>query len=339
MRIVFFSSKSYDRDSFQRVELARQHELVYLEPRLTQATAPLAQGADAVCMFVNDEGSAEVLRTLGELGIRLILLRSSGFNHVDLKTAAELGMTVMRVPAYSPHAVAEHAMALLLALNRKIHRASGRVREGNFSLEGLLGFDLAGKTMGIIGTGKIGEVMCRIATGFGCHVIANDIHPNPECVAWGVTYVSREELYAQSHVISLHCPLVPSTHHLINDQAVSAMRQGVVIVNTSRGALIDTNAAIRGLKSRQIGGLALDVYEEEGDLFFEDLSNEVLQDDTFARLLTFPNVLVTGHQAFFTQEALQTIAETTLRNAADFAAGRGSDNQVTWQQHVHTAQD
>jgi D-lactate dehydrogenase len=335
MQIVFFSTKSYDRESFRRAAGVASHELVYLEPRLTAATARLAEGADAACVFVNDEVSRDVLATLHQLGLKLLLLRSSGFNHVDLKAATDHQITVMRVPAYSPHAVAEHAIALLMTLNRKIHRASNRVREGNFSLDGLLGFDLVGKTLGVVGTGKIGQVMCRIATGFGCEVLAYDLHPNDECRQLGVRYVPLEDLYARSHVISLHCPLVPATHHLINDAAVASMRQGVVIVNTSRGALIDTAAAIRGLKSRQLGGLALDVYEEEGDLFFEDLSSEVIQDDIFARLLTFPNVLVTGHQAFFTQEALQTIAETTLKNATAFENGDASDNQVTWQQHVH----
>lgn len=334
MKIAFFSTKPYDRRFFEETnseaDESQRHEIHFLEPRLTKDTISLTDGFDAVCAFVNDTLDRPVLEGLSERGIRLILLRSAGFNHVDLSVADELGLTVLRVPVYSPYAVAEHTVALILALNRKIYRAFNRVRESNFAIDGLLGFDLHGKTVGLIGTGRIGQIMAKICTGFGCDVVAYDKQVNPECEKIGVSYLSFEEVIERSDILSLHCPLTPQTHHLINDDSVKRLKPGVMLVNTSRGGLIDAQAVIKGLKSKQIGSVALDVYEEEGDVFFEDLSGEVLQDDVLARLLTFPNVLITSHQAFFTQEAMQKIAQTTLANATGYATGEiDSSNRVS----------
>lgn len=260
-----------------------------------------------------------VISRLAALGLKLIALRCAGFNNVDISAAAELGVAVVRVPSYSPTAVGEHAVALMLGLGRQLHRAYNRVREGNFALEGLLGMDFASKTVGIIGTGNIGQVVCRIMKGFQCKVIAYDLYRNAECEAAGVVYVdSADDIYREADIISLHCPLLPSTHHMINDGAIAQMKQGVMIVNTSRGGIIDTQAAIRGLKRGRIGALGIDVYEKEAGFFFDDRSSEVMRDDQFARLLTFPNVLVTGHQAFFTKNALTQIAGTTLGNITNF---------------------
>lgn len=318
MQVAVFSTKPYDRRFLDAANAGSEHRLIYFEAKLSVETCDLASGADAVCAFVNDDVNGDVLVSLSAKGVRLIVLRSAGFNNVDLAAAKRLGMTVARVPAYSPHAVAEHTLALILGLNRKIHRAYNRVREGNFALEGLLGFDLAGKTVGVVGTGKIGEVVCRILLGFGCKVIAQDLQPNPLCLDMGVTYVSMDELFSFSDIITLHCPLTPETHHLINEDALKRMKPGVMLINTSRGAVIDTYAVLKGLKEGVIGNLGLDVYEEEGDLFFEDLSGRFIGDDVFARLLTFPNVLITGHQAFFTKEALTNIADATIANIASF---------------------
>jgi D-lactate dehydrogenase len=329
MRIAVFSTKSYDHEFLQAANSSYSHDLVFFEPHLTQETCGLASGFEAVCVFVNDLLDTDVLKALSEYGIRLVALRCAGFNNVDLVSAAELGITVVRVPAYSPQAVAEHTIALMLSLNRKLHRAYARVREGNFSLEGLLGFNLAGKNVGIIGTGKIGTALAKIITGFGCNVLALDPYPNPECKAIGVSYTDPSTLFKESDIISLHCPLTPETRHLINSNALKKMKTGVLLINTSRGAVVDTKAVISALKSGKIGYLGLDVYEEEEELFFEDLSNEVIQDDLFARLLTFPNVLITGHQAFFTREALEAIAETTLSNIADFEKSGSCVNQIT----------
>lgn len=317
MDVAVFSTKSYDRLSLGSRN-AGGHRLIFLEPRLTEETARLAQGAGAVCAFVSDDLGAPVIDQLAESGVRLVALRSAGYNHVDVPAAEAAGIAVARVPAYSPYAVAEHTVALMLALNRRIHRAYNRVREGNFALEGLLGFDLHGKTVGIVGTGLIGTVLARILTGFGCRLIAHDPFPNEECVALGVEYVDMETLLQQSDVVSLQCPLTPATYHLIDDAAVAHLKPGAMVLNTSRGAVIDTRAVIRGLKSGRIGSLGLDVYEEESDLFFEDLSSRIIPDDVFARLLTFPNVLVTGHQGFFTREALDAIADVTLANITAF---------------------
>jgi D-lactate dehydrogenase len=318
MRLTVFSAKPYDEQFLGPRAAAAGHEATFLEARLTPDTARLAEGSGAVCAFVNDDLGAEVLDALAEAGVGLVAMRCAGFNNVDLERAAHHGIAVARVPAYSPHAVAEHAMALILTLNRRIHRAYARVREGNFELDGLMGFDLHRKTAGVIGTGQIGRVLARILLGFGCHVVASDPYPDEGLRADGVTYLPLSELFAASDVIALKCPLTPETHHLIDDAAIAKMKPGVMIVNTSRGAVVDTRAVIRGLKSGRIGALALDVYEEEGGLFFEDLSEKIIPDDVFARLLTFPNVLVTGHQGFFTREALDAIAETTVANVSAF---------------------
>lgn len=317
MRTAVYSTKPYDR---RYLEAANQnaHELLFLDARLTQHTVSAASGAKAVCIFVNDEANAQVLGALHAQGVRLVALRCAGFNNVDLAAAQALGLTVCRVPEYSPHAVAEHTLALILALNRKTHRAYNRVREGNFALDGLLGFDIYGKTLGVIGTGKIGATFIRVMSGFGCTLLAHDPYPNPECLALGATYVALPELLAASDIVSLHCPLTPATRHLIDESAVRNMKRGAMLINTSRGAVVDTLALIEGLKSGAIGSLGLDVYEEEADLFFENLSDQVLHDDVFARLLTFPNVIITSHQAFFTSEALTTIATTTIGNISAF---------------------
>ncbi len=319
MHIVVYSARSYDRRFFNAANADGRHSLTFLESRLDVSTAAAADGAEAICAFVNDCLNASVLLRLHQLGIRLVLLRSAGFNHVDLASAAALGVAIARVPEYSPYAVAEHTIALILTLNRKIHRAYARVREGNFALEGLLGFDLHGSTIGVVGTGKIGGRFARLMAAFGCRVLANDPLPNPELRAIGVDYVDLQELLCASDVVSLHCPLTPDTRHLIGSAAFAVMKPGAMLVNTSRGAVIDTRAAIAALKRGRLGGLALDVYEEEGDLFFRDLSEDVLQDDVFARLLTFPNVLITGHQGFFTVQAMTAIATTTLANADAYA--------------------
>jgi D-lactate dehydrogenase len=303
--------------------------MMYFEPRLTQTTCALAAGFPAVCVFVNDQLDAPVLTALAQHGTRLIALRCAGFNNVDLAQAHTLGFTVVRVPAYSPHAVAEHTVGLILALNRKIHRAYARVREGNFSLDGLLGFDLCQRSVGVVGTGKIGTLVAQIMRGFGCHILAYDPMPNAACQALGVQYVSLAELLAAADIVTLHVPLTPATSYMIDAQALSQMKPGVMLINTSRGALIDTRAVIQALKSGQIGYLGLDVYEEESELFFEDLSDRMIHDDVFTRLLTFPNVIITGHQGFFTVEALTNIAETTLANIAAFARGHGTRHDVS----------
>ncbi len=328
MRIAIFSTKPYDTAFLEQANLAHGHELVFFDARLGPKTTPLAQGCDGVCIFVNDCVDAAVAAALARAGVRLIALRCAGFNNVDLAAASAHGLTVVRVPAYSPHAVAEHTLALILSLNRRIHRAYARVREGNFTLDGLMGFDLVGRTVGVIGTGRIGAVVVRLLRGFDCRVLAYDVAPNPECVALGADYVSLGDLLRQSDIVTLHCPLAPETYHLIGQDALASMKPGVMLINTSRGALLDAAAAIEALKSGQLGALGLDVYEEEADMFFEDLSNRVLQDDIFARLLTFPNVLITGHQAFFTREALTAIAETTLANISAFARGADLPNAL-----------
>ena len=301
---------------------------MFLEAPLGPRTAALARGLAAVCPFVNDRLDAAVVEELGAGGTRMLALRSAGFNHVDLHAAVRAGIVVARVPAYSPHAVAEHTVALMLSLNRRLHRAYARVREGNFALEGLLGFDFHGRTAGIVGTGKIGAAVARILAGFGCRLVAHDPYPNPECLELGARYVGLPELWASADVVSLHCPLTADTRHLVDARAVAAMKPGVMLVNTGRGALVDTRAVIAGLKSGRIGYLGLDVYEEEEHLFFQDLSSHVIQDDVFARLLTFPNVLITAHQGFFTREALRAISMTTLDNVTAFEQGRRSGNEL-----------
>ena len=322
MRVAVYSTKPYD-EQFLSEANDGAHELRFLEPRLTAGTAPLADGCGAVCAFVNDDLGRPVLERLAGLGVELVALRSAGYNHVDLEAARELGLPVARVPAYSPYAVAEHAVGLVLALNRKIHRAYNRVRENNFSLNGLMGFDLHGRTVGVVGTGAIGRVFCRIMLGFGCRVVASDPAPDEECQRAGVTYVALDDLFREADVIALHCPLTRDTHHLVDEAALGLMKDGVMLVNTSRGALVDTSAVVGALKRGRLGHLGLDVYEEEGELFFEDQSNRVLTDDVFSRLLTFPNVIITGHQAFFTEEALARIAGTTVANLTAFERGEG----------------
>ncbi|MCM0588965.1 MAG: 2-hydroxyacid dehydrogenase [Gloeotrichia echinulata IR180] len=328
MKVAVFSTKAYDRQFLSAANSQSKHELVYFEPRLNRDTAILAAGFAAVCVFVHDQVDTPTLEILATHGTRLVALRCAGFNNVDLQAAADLGITVVRVPAYSPYGVAEHAVGLILSLNRKIHHAYNRVREGNFSLDRLLGFNLNGRTVGILGTGKIGLILGQIMKGFGCNLLAYDVYQNPELEALGGKYVELPELFANSDIISLHCPLIPETHHLINAEAIAQMKPGMMIINTSRGGLIDTQAVIDGLKSGQIGYLGVDVYEQESELFFEDLSGEIIQDDVFQRLTTFPNVLITGHQAFFTEEALRNIAETTLANITDIEASRPCPNQI-----------
>jgi D-lactate dehydrogenase len=322
LTVAFFDTKPYDREYFSPAANEGDLTLRFLDHRLTENTAITAQGAAAVCCFVNDCLDRPMLVRLRAAGVKHVAMRCAGFNNVDLTAAKELGLSVTRVPAYSPHAVAEHTLALLLTLNRKIHRAHNRVREQNFSLAGLVGFDLHGKTAGIVGTGKIGRITAEIFRGFGMRVLACD--PFPDAV-WAaqhrVSYVSKTELFAQSDVISLHSPLTPETHHLVNEPTLAAMKRGAFIVNTSRGKLIDTAALIEALKSGRVGGVALDVYEEEEGVFFEDHSDRVLADDELARLLTFPNVLITAHQAFLTREALSEIARVTLENLRRGASG------------------
>jgi D-lactate dehydrogenase len=331
MRVVVFSTKSYDRDTLTGCNAAGHgHELVFQEPRLTPETSALADGFPVVCGFVNDVFDAAVLERLAAHGTRLVALRAAGFNNVDLRAAARLGIAVTRVPAYSPHAVAEFTVGLILSLARSIHRAYARTRNNNFSLEGLLGFDLHGRTVGVVGTGRIGALVARsMAAGFGCRVLAHDVRQDPDLADGGVAYVALPQLIAESDVLTLHCPLTPATRHLVCDATIATMKRGALLVNTSRGALIDAEAVVEGLKAGQLGGLAMDVYEQEADLFFEDLSDEIVHDDTLQRLLMFPNVLVTSHQAFFTQEALTAIAETTLSGITAFARGEKLENAVT----------
>lgn len=329
MKIAMFSTRPYDRQFFEKANKNFKHTIDYLECRLSAETANIARGYNTVCVFVHDDLGKQVLQTLCESGIKTIALRCAGFNNVDIEAATQLGMNVVRVPRYSPYAVAEHAVALMLSLNRKTHRAYNRVKEGNFSLNGLLGFDIHGKTAGIIGTGYIGSITAGILKGFGAKVIAHDLTINQQCVASGVEYMELDELLGKSDIISLHCPLTPQTHHMINQTAINKMKNGVMIINTSRGEVIDTKSVIQGLKSGKIGYLGMDVYEQEGDLFFRDLSDKIIQDDVFERLLTFPNVLVTGHQGFFTKEALENIAGTTLQNVSQCIEGDVCPNLVT----------
>jgi D-lactate dehydrogenase len=328
MKVAVFSAKAYDEQFLTMANEAHHHELVFLRARLTAETVPLAHGFPVVCAFINDHLNELTLPILARQGTRLAALRSAGYNNVNLTVAQEVGITVVRVPAYSPYAVAEHAVGLILTLNRKLHRAYNRVRDDNFSLEGLLGFDLHGSTVGIVGTGKIGYCFARIMHGFGCHLLAHDIFPNPDCVALEVEYVSLTELLTRSDIVSLHCPLTPETHYLINRDTLSHLKPGAMLINTSRGGLVDTAAVIEAIKSGRLGSLGIDVYELEADLFFEDLSNVVIQDDTFQLLQSFPNVVITAHQAFFTRNALEAIARITLANITDFAQGRVCENEV-----------
>lgn len=321
MRTILFSSQTYDRDSFLSAVLPAGIELHFQSARLSLDTVALAEHHEVVCAFINDDLNAPVLERLAAGGTRLIALRSAGYNHVDLTVAKRLGLAIVRVPAYSPHAVAEHAVALILALNRRLHRAYNRTREGDFSLHGLTGFDLVGKTVGVVGTGQIGATFAKIMNGFGCQLLAYDPFPNPQVEALGARYLSLPELLAESQIISLHCPLNGQSKHLINRESLAHMQPGAMLINTGRGGLVDTPALIDALKDGQLGYLGLDVYEEEAQLFFEDRSDLPLQDDVLARLLTFPNVIITAHQAFLTREALGAIAATTLQNISAWAAG------------------
>lgn len=327
MQVAFFSAKNYEKAFFNAVSQHFNHDIIYFNESLNEATINLIT-QQAICIFVNDKLDAHLLKLLVSKGVKLIALRSAGFNHVDIKAAKDLNLTVVRVPAYSPYAVAEFAIGLMITLSRKIHRAYNRTREHNFSLDGLLGFDLHGKTVGIIGTGKIGTVMATILTGIGCNILANDITVNPACINLGVRYVDKTELYRNSDIITLHCPLVPETFHLIDHVAIEQMKKGVMLINTSRGAVVNSKALIDGLKTQKIGYLGLDVYEEEEHLFFKDLSDKIIDDETFTRLQTFPNVVITGHQAFFTQEAMQNIAKITLANITAFETKKGEMYQL-----------
>ena len=326
MKIAFFSTKSYDREFFDKY--GSTHEIIYFEAPLNEQTTNLATGCNSVCVFVNDKLNAGVITALKKAGVQLIALRSAGFNNVDLAAAKANDIKVVRVPAYSPHAVAEHAVALILTLNRKTHKAYNRVREGNFSLERLTGFDLYGKTVGVIGTGKIGEAFCNIMIGFGCRVLAFDLIENKPLAVKGVEYLPLVDVFQQADIISLHCPLNEQTKHIINTQTIGMMKEGLMLINTSRGALVDTMAVIQALKTGRIGYLGLDVYEQEEKLFFNDLSENIIQDDVIMRLLSFPNVLITSHQGFFTEEALTQIAQTTLGNIDNFEAGAVLKNVV-----------
>ncbi|MDY3939548.1 MAG: 2-hydroxyacid dehydrogenase [Spirochaetia bacterium] len=321
IRIAFFDSKPYDIAFFNEENKNYGLDIKYYEAKLTPDTALLATGFDAVCAFVNDDLSRKTIEILREQGIRLVVLRCAGFNNVDTE-AAKGKLKVLRVPAYSPHAVAEYALAMILTLNRKTHKAYQRTRENNFRIHGLLGFDLYGKTIGVIGTGKIGMTFIEILSGFGMRVLAYDAFPDAEAQKkYGFTYVDPDTLYQESDIISLHCPLNDQTYHMINEESLSKMKDGVMLINTSRGALIDSKALIVALKSRKIGSAALDVYEEEENFFFEDISDEVMPDDILARLLSFNNVLITSHQGFFTREAEQNIAAVTLKNVALYFDG------------------
>jgi D-lactate dehydrogenase len=313
-RVAVFSAQKYDRRFLTQAATDSDVQFHFLEPRLEPDTVVLAQDATAVCAFVNDRLDAEVLSALKASGIERVVLRCAGFNNVDLEAAEKLGMRIARVPAYSPNAVAEHAVALMLTLNRKTHRAFNRVREGNFLLDGLMGFDLFGATVGVVGTGRIGRTFGRIMQGFGCTVVAFDPYPTPEVEEMGIEYLPWDAFLSRVDVLSLHCPLTPETHQMVDAEAVALMKPGVMLINTSRGAIIDTHAVLEGLKTGRIGSLGLDVYEQEENLFFKDLSDQVIQDDVFQRLLTFPNVLITGHQGFLTRQAMEEIARTTVDN-------------------------
>ena len=325
MKVLVYSTRPYDEESLNSANQGK-HQLHFTEARLDKRTAALAKDYPAVCCFVDDALNAGVLTQLNKGGTNLVALRSTGFNNVDLEAAEGKGMTVMRVSRYSPYAVAEFAVCIMLALNRKIHRAYERVREGNFLLHGLLGFDLHGKVVGIIGTGRIGGVITRILHGFDCKLLGYDVMENPDCLSLGMQYVTLEELLSQSDIVSLHAPLTKQTRHMINATTLALMKPGAMLINTSRGALVDSRALITALKKRHLSAAGLDVYEEESHIYFKDLSDEIIADDVISRLTTFPNVIITGHQAFFTREALTIIAETTIKNISDFEAGRSNEN-------------
>ncbi len=331
MKVAVFDCHPFEQEPLSKANEPYHHEMVFLSPRLNGQTANMAQGFPAVASFANDSVDSTTLGILQRGGTRLIALRSAGFNHVDLEEAGRLGMRIVRVPAYSPYAIAEHAVALILTLNRKIHRAYARVRELNFALDGLVGFDIHGKTVGVVGAGKIGSVFSGIMRGFGCKILVYDSKPSLELEKeYGVTYTNLDNLYSQSDIISLHLPLNKSTRHMVDERAFKKMKQNVILINTGRGALIDTKALISALKEKRIGAAGLDVYEEEEEVFFRDLSGEILQDEVLARLLTFPNVLITSHQGFLTHEALSNIADTTLKSIDDFSKGLPLEHEIVW---------
>ena len=326
MKIAFFSTQPYDKEYFERYNTT--HRIKYFEAQLNTETVDLAKGCDAICAFVNDQLNAPVIKALAQIGVKLIAQRCAGFNNVDVSAAIENDIKVVRVPAYSPHAVAEHALALIMTLNRKTHKAYNRVREGNFSLDRLTGFDLFGKTVGVIGTGKIGQCFAHIMLGLGCKVLAFDLIANKDLETAGVQYLPLTDVLEQSNVVSLHCPLTELTKHLINDHTLGIMKKGAMLINTSRGALINTVAAIDALKTGKLGYLGIDVYEQGEKIFFHDLSENIIEDDVIMRLLSFPNVLITSHQGFLTDEALTQIALVTLKNVDDFEQGKNLENKV-----------
>lgn len=328
MEIAVFSAKPYDRQFLDAANADHGHRFRYLDDPLNADTVGLAAGRRGVCIFVNDKADAPVLEVLARGGTQLVALRCTGFNNVDLQAAADLGIKVVRVVDYSPNSVAEHAVALLMAINRKVHRAYNRTRDFNFTLDGLMGFDLSGKTVAVIGTGKIGRVFARIMVGFGCNVIGYDAFPTPEFEALGARYAGVGEIGANADIVSLHCPLTPQTYHVIDTDMLARAKRGALLINTSRGGLVDTEAVIEALRSGQLGGLAIDVYEQEADVFFRDLSGTIVDDDVLQRLMTFPNVIVTGHQAFLTREAVSTICETTLRSITEFETGQPLTNEI-----------
>ncbi|MEO5583107.1 MAG: 2-hydroxyacid dehydrogenase [Saprospiraceae bacterium] len=329
MKIAVFSTQSYDQEFFDRLNHFGEIDLTYFEVALNKLTVKLLVGFEGICVFVNDKLDREVIEKLAANHIGLIALRCAGFNNIDLKAAEEHHITIVRVPAYSPQAIAEHALALILTLNRKTHKAYNRIRENNFSLEKLLGFNLDGKTVGVIGTGRTGAVFCKIMSGLGCNVIAMDINESEELKSLGVKYKTLDEILKESDIISLHCPLTPETRHLIDEEAFLKMKPGVMLINTSRGAVINSPHAINALKNGNLGYLGMDVYEQEENLFFKDLSESIIQDDVISRLMSFPNVLITAHQGFFTKEALEQIVKTTLKNILDFKNGIRTDNKVS----------
>jgi D-lactate dehydrogenase len=333
MKVAFFSSKSYDQEYFTRMNEAFGHDLRFFETRLDTQTVQIARGYDAICAFVNDKIDSKTLKKMKRRGISLLVLRNAGFNNVDVEAAENNGITILRVPAYSPEAVAEHALALILTLNRKTHKAYNRVREGNFSLERLVGFNISGKTLGIIGTGAIGKAFIKLLKGFNATVVAYDPYPSDELQKQGIRYTTLEELLSLSDIISLHCPLTPETKNMINAQTLEYVKQGAMLINTSRGKLIDTEAVIQSLRDKKLGSLGIDVYAEEEKLFFKDLSEMIIDDDVISRLISLPNVLITAHQAFLTREALEQIAETTLQNLTDYEQGKiKPENQVSIRQ-------
>lgn len=328
MKVAVFSSKPYDQRVFETYNQNFEHELEFFDTNLTRQTTNLTRDFEAVIVFVNDTIDEKVIQKLAENNIKMIALRSAGFNHVDVEAAEKHGIKVTRVPAYSPQAVAEHALALILTLNRKTHKAYNRVKEGNFSLNNLIGFNVHDKTVGVIGTGKIGSAFCQVMLGLGCRVVAYDLQKQSELEDKGVTYMSLDQLYETSDIISLHCPLVPATKHIINKESIEKMKDHVMIINTSRGALVNTEDVITSLKEKKVGYLGIDVYEQEENLFFEDKSDQIIEDDTLIRLISFPNVLITSHQAFLTNEALKEIAQTVLQNLDDFENDKPLVNEV-----------